>query len=240
MTNHKQKQMKVFQSYTTQQVLALAVKVYEDQGFIRSGEGFVKYNNNGELVSTTEDNKTRVMNMMVENINASDNHQENAKTIMDKFNGKFMLKKLTGKLTSFEQSVAKAFSEDLNKFHVAVIASIPHMNKVDEKRQVVEDKIEQLRFVSEYFGNLRVRYDITVSVLDVKFIQSSGTYIVTTIYNNKDIIKFWWRDQPDLSDIIDGKNIRIRGTVIKHEKSKYTNAYETMMNRVKILENDNG
>ena len=40
-----------------------------------------------------------------------------------------------------------------------------------------------------------------------------------------------------ISDIIDGKTI-LRGTVNKHEKSKYTNAQETMLNRVKILQID--
>ena len=58
--------------------------------------------------------------------------------------------------------------------------------------------------------------------------------MITTVQNSKNIVKFWWRDQPDISDIIDGKTIRVRGTVNKHEKSKYTNAQETMLNRVKI------
>ena len=58
--------------------------------------------------------------------------------------------------------------------------------------------------------------------------------MITTVQNSKNIIKFWWRDQPDISDIIDGKVIHVRGTVNKHEKSKYSNAHETMINRVKI------
>ena len=87
-----------------------------------------------------------------------------------------------------------------------------------------------------YFGTRGKRYDINVKVLDVKFIQTSDVYMITTVYAEKDIVKFWWRDQPDISDIINGKTIKIRGTVNKHELSKYTNAKETMVNRVKILE----
>ena len=71
--------------------------------------------------------------------------------------------------------------------------------------------------------------------MDVKFIQTSNIYMITTVYAKKDLIKFWWRDQPDISSIINGKNIKIRATVNKHELSKYTNAKETMVNRVKIL-----
>ena len=92
-----------------------------------------------------------------------------------------------------------------------------------------------MRFDSEYFGEVKQRYDIEVEVMDVKFIQSSAVYMITTVYNKKDIIKFWWRDQPDLTDIIDGRVINIRGTVNRHEVGKYTQAKETMLNRVKII-----
>ena len=60
--------------------------------------------------------------------------------------------------------------------------------------------------------------------------------MITTLEKNKNIVKFWWRDQPDISDIIEGKTIRIRGTVNRHEQGKYTSAKETMMNRVKIVD----
>ena len=103
------------------------------------------------------------------------------------------------------------------------------------KRESVNDKMAQLKHSSNYFGNKGTRYNISINILDVKFIQTSSVYMITGIYAGKDIIKFWWRDQPDLSDIITGKTISIRGTVNKHENSKYTNAKETMLNRVKII-----
>ena len=92
----------------------------------------------------------------------------------------------------------------------------------------------QLKHSSQFFGNKGTRYDINVQIIDVKYIQTSSVYMITGVYAGKDIIKFWWRDQPDLSDIITGKTVRIRGTVNKHENSKYTGAKETMLNRVKI------
>ena len=220
-------------NYNATQVLALAFSVYESQGFIRSGEGYTDYKD-AENPVEVKDNKTHVLDMMALGTQPSEKHIAVATETIDKFNGKFMLKKLTGGLTKFEQGVSSAFSDELTNFHVAVIASIPHMNEIDKKRQAVSDKIEALRFDSEYFGEVRQRYNISVEVIDVKFIQSSGVYMITSVYKDKDIIKFWWRDQPDISDIIDGKTITLRGTVNKHEKSKYTNAKETMLNRVKI------
>ena len=56
---------------------------------------------------------------------------------------------------------------------MAVIASIPHMNEVDKKRKAVEDKIEALRFESEYFGDKGQRYDLELEVIDVKYISDS-------------------------------------------------------------------
>jgi len=225
-----------FSNYTPVDVLALSIRTYNTQGFIRSGEGYTEYDDNGLPSRTINDNKTEVTHLMVVDTRPTDEELSQAKEIMDKFNGKFMLKKLTGGLTSFEQNVNRAFSEEITKFGISIIASIPHMNQVDKKRQTVTDRLESVRFESEYFGENRLRYDINVEVIDVKFIQSSGVYMITTLFNDRDIIKFWWRDQPDISDIIDGKTIKIRGTVNKHENSKYSKAKETMLNRVKIME----
>ena len=229
------KKSKTFSGTTPQTALAFAIDVYKEQGFIRSGEGYHKYDDEGKSVGFTSDNKSRVIELIESKAIPSDDTIAEAREIMDKFNGKFMLKKLTDGLSSFEKSVAEAFEKDLSTFSVAVIASIPHMNVVDVKRQEVSDRLEELRFVSEYFGEVKQRYDIEVEVMDVKFIQSSAVYMITTVHNSKDIIKFWWRDQPDLTDIIDGRVINIRGTVNRHEVGKFTNAKDTMMNRVKII-----
>tara|TARA_B100000927_G_scaffold290856_1_gene290850 strand:- start:2133 stop:2837 length:705 start_codon:yes stop_codon:yes gene_type:complete len=221
---------------TPVEALALAIETFNQQGFIRSGEGFKQTDyETGEVLQETKDNKTIVIEKITAGFKPSEELISEAKEIIDKFNGRYMLKKLTSTLSNFEQGVAQAFdTKELTNFNVAVLASIPHMNEVDKKRKAVEDKIEELRFESEFFGDKGQRYDLQLEVIDVKYIQSSSVYMITTVQNSKNIVKFWWRDQPDISDIIDGKVIHVRGTVNKHEKSKYTNAHETMINRVKI------
>ncbi len=221
---------------TPVEALALAIETYNQQGFIRSGEGFQQTDyETGEVLNETKDNKSIVIEKITAGFQPSEELMEEAKAIIDKFNGRYMLKKLTSTLSNFEQGVAQAFdAKELTNFNVAVLASIPHMNEVDKKRKAVEDKIEELRFESEFFGDKGQRYDLQLEVIDVKYIQSSSVYMITTVQNSKNIVKFWWRDQPDISDIIDGKVIHVRGTVNKHEKSKYSNAHETMINRVKI------
>ena len=223
---------------TPVEALALAIETYSQQGFIRSGEGYKSVDlDTGKVMEETKDNKSIVIEKITAGMKPSEENITEAQAMIDKFNGRYMLKKLTSSLSNFESGVAQAFDTDqLTNFNVAVIASIPHMNEVDKKRKAVEDKIEELRFESEYFGDKGQRYDLEVEVIDVKYIQSSSVYMITTVQGKKNIIKFWWRDQPDISDIIDGKVIHVRGTVNKHEKSKYTNAQETMLNRVKIYD----
>ena len=224
--------------YNMLDCVAYSIMAYADQGFVRSGEGRTEYDEDGNRGRTIFDNKTVILNNLIEKTEIPEDVRTTAQELIDKMNGKFMMKKLTQSfLSSFETNLSKYLSEEsVDNYGLAIIASLPHMEVIDRKRQDVTDRLEVLRYNSDYFGERAQRYDITVEVLDTKFIQSSGVYMITTIHNDKDIIKFWWRDQPDLTDIIDGRIIKIRGTVKNHELSKYTQAKETMLNRVKILQ----
>lgn len=215
-------------------IIAASIIVYNDQGFIKSGYGHVEYDDEGNVIREVKDNKSMINDMLVKGVSFTDEQITQANELADSINGKMMLKKLTGQLNNFEANVVKALSETPNNFAVSIIASLPHSIAIDKKREAVNDRMAQLKHSSQFFGNKGTRYDINVQIIDVKYIQTSSVYMITGVYAGKDIIKFWWRDQPDLSDIITGKTVRIRGTVNKHENSKYTGAKETMLNRVKI------
>ena len=223
---------------TVADVMCAAVLVYKDQGFVRSGQGYIDTSPEDGNSIEVRDNKTCIIDILEDpKMSFTEEESKHANDLIDSINGKLMIKKMTNNLNNFEQNVAKALSDpQVNNFAVSIIASLPHSVEIDKKREIVEDKMSALKHSSMYFGTRGKRYDVDVEVLDVKFIQTSDIYMITTVYANKDIIKFWWRDQPDISDIINGKTIKIRGTVNKHELSKYSNAKETMVNRVKILE----
>lgn len=226
---------KPYENISVIDVVCAAVDVYNTQGFIKSGYGRTDYTDPEKPV-VINDNKTCIVEKLSSNKSFSDETLKSAISLVETIEGKLMFKKLTGNLSSFEKSVVDALSaEKITNFVISIIASLPHSIQIDKKRQTVEDKIATLKHSSKYFGEKGKRYDINVDVLDVKFIQSSSIYMITTVYAQKDIIKFWWRDQPDLSDIISGKTVKIRGTVNKHEISKYTTAQETMLNRVKLV-----
>lgn len=227
-----------FPNSTIPDVMCAAIAVHKKQGFIRSGQGYTDTNMDELEPVVFRDNKTVVMDdYLSKNPKFTVEEYTYANSLIDTINGKLMIKKMTNNLNNFEQNVAKVLSEvDVTKFAVSIIASLPHSISIDKKREIVEDKMSSLKHSSLYFGSVKKRYDLAVKVLDVKYIQTSDVFMITTVYAKKDIIKFWWRDQPDISDIIIDRTIKIRATVNKHELSKYTNAKETLINRVKILE----
>ena len=92
--------------------LALAIEVYNDQGFIRSGEGFKSIDtDSGKVLKETKDNKTIVIDKINAGHVSSDELLAEAGAIIDKFNGRYMLKKLTSNLSNFEEGVASAFAQ---------------------------------------------------------------------------------------------------------------------------------
>lgn len=224
----------IFENYTPAEVLALAVMVHKKQGFIKSGYGYTAYNELNEIYEI-KDNKSVIIDMIADGVRPCQEDIDEANEYIDNINGRLMLKKMAGTMNSFESGLVSAIEKDVTNFHVSIIASIPNSIEVDRKRAIVDQRLEELKPVSEFVGNRGQRFDLDVEVLDCKFIQTSGVFMITTVHKNKDIIKFWWRDQPDISDIIAGKTITIRGTVNKHETNKYAyNIKETMLNRVSV------
>ena len=224
----------MFDNYTVLDALAFAIEIHEQQGFVKSGHGTVRIADDGETEIRIFDNKTCILEKIKSEKIPESKYMDQAKEMLDRINGKLMLKKLTSSSNSFENSLIKALNEDLNKFAVSLIASMPNSIVIDQKREMLNDKMSKIKHTSQYFGKKGTRYDIDVDVLDVKYIQSSDVFMITTVYNKENIIKFWWREHPDISDIINEKTISIRGTVKAHELSKFSGAKETLINRVKI------
>jgi hypothetical protein len=228
------KKKNIYENYTPVIALAVALDVYQLQGFVRSGDGYTKFDDHLEP-TRIEDNKTEVINRIRDGYTPSEQSMTEAQQHIDRINGKLMFKKISKNLTGFENSLIKAVSEPPNNYNVSILASVPHTAKIDVKREEFEERMAILRHHSEYYGQRGQRYDIELEVLDAKYIQSREVYMITCLHQNRDIVKFWWRDQPDLCDLINGKTINIRGTVNRHELNKFNQAKETMINRVKII-----
>jgi hypothetical protein len=227
------KNKSIYESYTPELALAIALDVYNLQGFVRSGDGYTRYNENLEP-ERIEDNKTEVIGRIRSGYMPSQESIELANQHISRINGKMMFKKISNSLSGFENSLIKAITDPLTNYSVSILASIPHSAKVDAQREVLEDRLSTLRHHSQHFGIRGQRYDLELEVLDAKYIQSREVYMITTLYQNRDIVKFWWQNQPDICDLISGKVIKVRGTVNRHEVNSHNQAKETLINRVKI------
>lgn len=224
----------IYENYTPAEVLALAIEVSAKQGFVKSGNGFYAYDEDMNRYEV-KDNKTVIVELISAGVQPNPTSVETAKEYIDAINGRLMLKKMAGTMNNFESGLVAAIEKDVTNFHVSIIASIPNSIEVDRKRSLLDQRLEELKPTSEHIGSRGQRFDLEVEVIDCKFIQSSGVFMITTVHKNKDVVKFWWRDQPDISDIIEGKTIMIRGTVNKHEINKFAhNIKETMLNRVSV------
>jgi hypothetical protein len=229
-------------NYTPAEILAISFEVFDAQGFVKSGYGYKQPTNTvdedgNQIYTDIKDNKTVII-QTVKNFAGkyipNQKYVDQATAEIERINGKLMMKKLGGGLSNFEGGLVKAIEDVVNNFHVSILASVPNSVKIDQKREELNDRMLQLKHSSQFIGKKGARYDIEVDVIDVKFIQSSDVYMITAVSDNRDIVKFWWREQPDLTDIIEGRTISIRGTVNKQEISKYSQAKETLFNRVKL------
>ncbi len=234
-------------TYNLDIVMQYAVAVTDYQGFISSGNGWYDH----ETESRHHDNKT-VIGFMLDGNKAKDQHakacleliennftsiNDRAKEIIEHFQQSLTFKKLSSTLNGFEERVASFIMNDkVDRFGVSVIASLPKSYGVDQKREEFSDLMAKYKRTSEYVGKISSRVSLDLNVIDIKYLRNFGNFIVTTVYDDKHIVKFFWNKDPDLTKVMDGKVISINARIKGHEISKYTNCKETMLNYMKIEE----
>ena len=220
--------------YNTRQVLELAIEVDKAQGFIKSGFGY--YDRESE--TQVNDNKTAILNMLEgvsDMIPISKSSVEQANQIVDEFKQELIAKKLGSNINDFESNVLQNISnETVEKFGVAVLASLPNSFRVLQKRQGLDDFFEQNRKTSNFVGKIGERLKFAVDVKDVKFIAKFNIHLVTCINGDGNIVKFFFNREPDIAGILEGKKVMLTGKVKTHDISKFSQCKETVFNYVKI------
>jgi len=222
--------------FNTHQVLELAIEVDKKQGFIKSGYGYY----DREAEQQVYDNKTAILNMLlaVEDtpmMEISENTVEQADKIVDEFKQELIAKKLSGTINDFETNVLQSISnETVEKFGVAVLASLPNSFRVLEKRQGLDNFFDEHRKTSEFVGKIGERLRFPAHIKDVKFIAKYNIHLVTCLTNENNIVKFFFNREPDIQTLIEGKDVTLTGKVKTHDVSKFSNCKETVFNYVKI------
>ena len=225
--------------FDTKTVLTLAAAVYRDQGFIKSGLGGTnRHDEFGEILPedkwvTTEDNKTRIHKHLAGDamLDVTEDDKEFGEEIHAHFMG-LTFKKLAGKTNDFENTALKHLENDLlDRLGVAIVASLP--KSVD--RAKLQDELKEKTEDSVYVGKLGTRCNFTVTVNDIRFVEKFGIHLITTIESDKNVLKFFYANNPTSNGIEVGKTLNIAAFVKGQEVSKYSGVPETMVNRVKVF-----
>lgn len=220
--------------YNTRQVLELAIEVDKAQGFIKSGYGYFDRENDKQVY----DNKTAILNMMIgdtELLEISKETKVEADQIVDEFKQELIAKKLSGNINDFESNVLQSISnEHVEKFGVAVLASLPNSFRVLQKRQGLDDFFDKHRKSSDFVGKIGERLRFPCYIKDVKFIAKYNIHLVTCLTKENNIVKFFFNREPDIQGLIEGKDVTLTGKVKTHDVSKFSNCKETVFNYVKI------
>ena len=220
--------------YNTRQVLELAIEVDKAQGFIKSGYGYFDRESDKQV----NDNKTTILNMIdgvSDVMTISKDTVARADKIVDEFKQELIAKKLSSNINDFESNVLQNISnETVEKFGVAVLASLPNSFRVLQKRQGLDDFFDKYRKGSEFVGKIGERLRFPAHIKDVKFIAKYNIHLVTCLTNENNIVKFFFNREPDIQEIIEGKDVTLTGKVKTHDISKFSNCKETVFNYVKI------
>lgn len=224
--------------YNLMEVLTLAIAIDDAQGFIKSGYGYYDYENEKEVL----DNKTaiaRIINGYPEApvIEVTQAHRDRAQELKEYFDSVIVMKKLTGNVNGFEDSVGKIISGDeVDNYGVSVLASLPNSLRIQKQRDEMDEFYDEKRPVSQFVGQVGKRGRFTLLIKDVKYIAKYNIHLVTCVEGDQNLVKFFWNKDPDIADLIVGKFMTVTGFVKEQSVSKFSNCNETVINRIKIEE----
>lgn len=219
-------------------VLTLAIAVDEAQGFIKSGFGYFDHSNDVEVL----DNKTTIQRVLGEHpdapkITVKPEHKQKAQELKEYFDSVIVMKKLTGTVNGFEDSVGKIINGDeVDNYGVSVLASLPNSLRIQKQRDEMDEFYDEKRNTSEFVGQVGKRSQFELFIKDVKYIAKYNIHLVTCLEGNQNLVKFFWNKDPDVADLIVGKTMLVTGFVKEQSISKFSKCKETVINRVKIQE----
>lgn len=212
--------------FDTKEVVAVSCAVDRINGFIKKSDvGF----------GTNVDKKPNV-NFLYEHfcnnekVDVTDSDRELAEEVVDYLKG-LSFKALERKLTEFETNVLTFIgSEKVNKNQLGIAASLPNVyrNKLDADTWSAREA--ELGRTSDYVGKIGSRCEFDAKIENLRYIAKTMSYLVSCSVDDKNILKFF--SVNEVGKV--GDVIKVAGFVKGQAVSKYSNAKETMINRVKI------
>ena len=137
---------------------------------------------------------------------------------------RLMVKAITRKLTSFEESLSQAVALDefivpQDKMYIGIVNSqIASYDRMKKEESLTQD------FVYGTYGDVGERLEIKVTPVSRFWLTDWGTYRYNSITENNYKTSFYYKEELEI-----GVAVKVRGTVKKHTNDT------TTINRVKVL-----
>jgi hypothetical protein len=118
----------------------------------------------------------------------------------------------------------------VNKNQLGIAASLPNVyrNKLDADTWTSREA--ELGRTSDYVGKVGSRCEFDAKIENLRYIAKTMSYLVSCSVDDKNILKFF--SVSEVGKV--GDIIKVTGFVKGQAISKFSNAKETMINRVKI------
>lgn len=212
--------------FNTNEVVAVSCAVDRVNGFVKKTE--VGYGENANKKPNVSFLYEHFCNN--EKVEILDADREMAAEIIDYLKG-LSFKALERRLTDFESNVLNFVgSETVGKEQLGIAASLPNVYRNKLEADTWTAREAELARTSDYIGEVGKRGEFTAKIENLRYIAKTSSYLVSCSVDNKHILKFF-------SGVASGKvgdNVQITGFVKSQSISSYSNAKETMVNRVKL------
>lgn len=201
---------------TIEQAFGLAARVHRELG------GYYKDGNS----LGTESNKAWLMRYMVTGATADEKDQARGLELLTHCRG-YLLKKLTNSISEYDSVILEVASRmtitDADRYHVALLASVPQTVARAEQRRQQDQKISD--HAESYLAPVNARVTPTIEVVRSNFSTNYGVFFTTAKTSDNHVVFFAYREQ-----LKAGESYNIRGTVKAHRDD-----YQTQLSRVKVL-----
>ena len=203
--------------------IALSDAIYKKHGYKE------KINNKQKMLSIFTDPIPNMDNLCLD--------IDSAKEMADWYLEYLSFKVITNEITDFEKSIIKTLKKDnINKYSssdVAIVSAIPMSYHMAKQREKFDDLLDEVRNISNFFGEIKKRYNLNLKLVSKKHIKSKDLWVINCIDDDSNM--FFYFDKEDNKYNINDY-MKIRATVNKHEFSKFSQCKETRLSRVSYVD----
>lgn len=216
-------------SYTTQEVLAVAVAVFEhnDHYVIRSTTKMEDrvYVSNRQLISEYLDGSQRPFVV-------SKQHQDRALDIQKYLEQTYIMQNLRDGADRFLSQINLLCSQEkVTEKELGLMAWAPKVAVDYERKDQVREVSARYEYVSRYVGRLGETIETPFTLIDSRYITSMDCWAVYGADDDGNLIFYWAKNRDRVCE-----TGSIRGRVKSHREDAYRNdARVTALNYVKVL-----